>query len=65
MTNADHRRLLDTLNRCNGKVLLSGYPNKLYDKELRNWNREDFDIDNKVSGAATKRTMTECVWMNY
>ena len=65
LTNADHCRLLGTLKLCKGKVLISGYPSQLYDKELRDWNRQDFEIDNKASAAATKRTMTECVWMNY
>ena len=65
MTEADHCRLLDTLTRCKGKVLLSGYPSQLYDQELCDWNRQDFEIDNKASASATKRTMTECVWMNY
>ena len=65
MTEADHRRLLDTLRQCKGKVLLSGYPSKLYGQLLQNWNRQDFKIDNKASGSAKKRKMSECVWMNY
>jgi DNA adenine methylase len=34
MTDDDHRQLLDTLRGCRGKVLLSGYPNELYDQVL-------------------------------
>ena len=65
MTETDHRQLLEVLNQCKGKVLLSGYPSKLYDKLLHDWNRQDFEIDNKASGSITKRKMTECLWMNY
>ncbi len=65
MGEADHRELLATLKRCVGKVMLSGYRNELYDRELADWNRVDFAIDNKAAGGATKRQMTESVWMNY
>jgi len=65
MTEADHRQLLETIDRCAGRVLLSGYRNPLYDRKLRSWNRRDFKIDNKASGAATKRIVTESVWCNF
>ena len=65
MTENDHRVMLNTIKQCCGAVLLSGYANELYDRELREWNRHDFQIDNKVSGAKSKRTMTESVWCNF
>ena len=65
MTEADHRELLATIKRCKGMVLLSGYPNAIYDQELADWNRRDFMIDNKAAGGETKRKMTEAVWMNF
>ena len=65
MTEADHRELLATIKQCKGMVLLSGYPNTIYDQELADWNRRDFMIDNKAAGGDTKRKMTECVWMNF
>ncbi len=60
-----HMELLTTIQQCQGCVMLSGYPNKLYDKILHNWNRHDREIDNKVSGAITKRTMIESLWSNF
>ncbi len=60
-----HRDLLETLCQCQGRVMLSGYPNDLYNNTLKDWNRHDRQIDNKVSGAASKRTMTESLWCNF
>jgi DNA adenine methylase len=65
MTEADHRELLATLRACKGKVMLSGYPSDLYEAELKGWKRHDFDLPNNAAGGATKRRMTECLWVNY
>ncbi len=65
MTEADHRAMLEVIRQCQGKVMLSGYPNPLYDGELRDWNRHEIAIDNKAAGGKTKRKMTEVLWMNF
>ncbi len=65
MSEDDHRALLAVIKQCQGKVMLSGYPNALYDAELSGWRRQDFAIDNKAAGGETKRKMTEVVWMNF
>lgn len=65
MTEGQHREMLATIKRCEGKVMLSGYPNAIYDRELADWNHHDFEIDNKASSAKTKPIKTERVWMNY
>jgi len=65
MDESDHVGLLQTIEKCQGRVILSGYPNKLYDQVLCDWNRHDRQIDNKVSGANTKRIMTESLWCNF
>jgi DNA adenine methylase len=65
MTDSDHRDLLATIKQCKGKVMLSGYPNDLYEAKIGDWTRHDFQIDNKVSGAKSKRTMTEFIWCNF
>ena len=65
MTEQNHRELLGVIKQCRGKVMLSGYPNALYDTELVGWRREDVHIDNKASGGKVKRQMTECLWMNF
>ena len=63
MTVDDHRRLLDTLAGIEGKFVLSGYPNEMYD--ARGWRTEDFSIDNKASSKKTKDKKTERIWMNF
>ena len=63
-TERDHVELLRTIKQCRGKVMLSGYPSELYDRELGDWNRADYRIDNKASGAKAKVIKTECLWMN-
>jgi len=65
MTEADHGELLEIIKQCRGKVMLSGYANEMYNRELAAWNRHDFQIDNKAAGGKTKRMMVESVWMNY
>ena len=65
MTEADHKSMLETICQCESKVMLSGYPNPLYDRELHDWNRHEIDIDNKAAGGKTKRKMTEVLWMNF
>jgi DNA adenine methylase len=65
MDESAHRKLLSTIKQCRGRVILSGYPNELYDRVLKKWNRYDREIDNKVSGARAKRVMTESLWCNF
>src|SRR5579863_5846562 len=56
MTDADHERLLTALSQIEGKFILSGYRNTLYDDfaDLHGWRRVDRAIDCKASGAAQK-----------
>lgn len=67
MTIEQHIDLLETLDDISGHFLLSGYPNKIYDRyALREgWRRVDFNLPNNAAGGDSKRRMTECVWMNY
>lgn len=65
MSTEQHAELLEAIDSCVGKVLLSGYPNDLYDGRLRNWNTVDIAIDNKASSAKVKPRMVERIWMNY
>lgn len=67
MTDAQHAELLNTLAKIEGKFLLSGYPNRLYDQAEKDfgWNHVDFIIDNKASSAKSKEKKVERVWANY
>ena len=65
MTKQQHLELLDVLKGCKGKVMLSGYPSRLYDRTLADWNRHTFDLPNHAANGATKRRMVECLWCNF
>lgn len=67
MSDADHEKLLATLANVDMKFILSGYRSELYDAYAHDyrWRRVDIEIDNKASGALSKETKTECLWMNY
>lgn len=65
MTEEDHRALADELRRCQGRVVLSGYPSALYDDLYRGWRVVEVEIANHAAGASEKRRMTECLWMNW
>jgi DNA adenine methylase len=65
MSEADHLELLAVLSACKGKVMLSGYPSALYERELAGWVRHAFDLPNHAAGGATKRRQTEVVWCNF
>jgi DNA adenine methylase len=65
MTEFDHDALCATIAVCEGKVMLSGYPNEMYDKILLGWKRHEFELPNNAAGGESKRRMTECVWANF
>lgn len=65
MTLAEHCQLLDLIVQLQGKVMLSGYPSKVYDDALSDWERVSIKIDNKASSASKKPVKTECIWMNF
>jgi DNA adenine methylase len=62
MDEGEHIDLAAALNRCNGKVALSGYRNRLMDKLYRGWRR--FDAAEKQCHSI-KKMRQECLWMNY
>jgi DNA adenine methylase len=65
MTEADHRQLLEVLKGCKGRVMLSGYPSALYDRELVGWTRHTFDLPNHAAGGRQKGRETEVLWCNF
>lgn len=67
MTVKDHLDLLDLLATVEGKFILSGYRNDLYDITARKnkWRRIEFNVPNHAAGGKSKRRMIECVWLNY
>lgn len=60
-----HSELLGIVSKCQGKVMLSGYPSDLYDGRLREWKRHTFALPNQAAGGKQKRRMTEVLWCNF
>lgn len=63
-----HEKLLDLILNIQGKVLLSGYHNPLYDKKLKDWTTEEKEIRSVATHDAMeggKGLRTEVLWRNY
>ena len=60
MKDADHEKLLNVLVKHQGKILLSGYDNDMYNDILQGWNKVQ-----KHTRAEGGRARTETLWMNY
>lgn len=60
MTDGDHEELLRVASGVKGKVIISGYRCRLYDRLLKGWHRVDLSHS---TAAGTKKT--ECLWMNF
>jgi DNA adenine methylase len=65
MPEADHRKLLARLQTLRAKAILSGYPSKLYDDALKDWNRYEKDVPNHAAGGKKKERETEVLWCNF
>lgn len=63
LSEEDHRQLLWLAKRSTGRVAISGYRCRLYDEELRDWRREEKNVQANGQRGAVRRT--ECLWMNY
>lgn len=60
MTDADHESLAAVLQEVKGKVLLSGYHSKLYDRLFKGWPRVE-----RKAFADGARERIEVLWMNF
>jgi DNA adenine methylase len=65
MSDEDHRRFLDRILEVEGRVMVSGYDNKLYSEALKHWKRYEFAAVCSISPAKKKPARTEVVWCNY
>lgn len=64
----DHVRLINLINNCKGKFLLSGYSNDLYDSKLINFKKLNIkEVKTRVDGSpkSSREKRFECVWLNY
>jgi DNA adenine methylase len=55
----DHRELLDACRASPAMIVLSGYPDPLYDEELPGWQRRQI-----AARAHRNSPSTECLWIN-
>jgi len=55
-----HAKLIDVIRKLNCMVIISGYPNALYDDALSGWNTYLFNAVTRAGSIAT-----ECLWFNY
>ncbi len=60
MPDRDHRRWLRVAKAINCRVAISGYHSPLYDDELADWRRIEFEV---MTRGGTKAM--EVLWMNY
>jgi DNA adenine methylase len=63
LSDDDHARLADLLNRHAGPVMLSGYPSEAYAEWFAGWTRHDFKIANHAGQGKTKARRIESLWV--
>lgn len=61
----DHMALAEVLNNFKGKILISGYPSRLYNKLYKNWRCEKKKIANHASQQKVKPIKMELLWCNF
>lgn len=61
----DHQRLLDLCKQIKGKVLLLGYENEMYNKELVGWNKAVRETINHSGQNKKKQKRIDMAWYNY
>lgn len=64
MSDDEHRDLAAALGKIGGKVLVSGYPCRLYDELYAGWRLVRIPKKKDVGNGA-KPNVIECVWLNY
>ena len=65
MTQNEHVELGQMLNKCQSKVVISGYPSDLYNEMFSSWRRIEFDIANHSAGGRKKNRKRETLWLNW
>ncbi|MHA3052506.1 DNA adenine methylase [Acinetobacter sp. ANC 4640] len=62
MADDDHVQLLEKLLELEGMVILSGYPNDLYNEKLKGWHQ--VETKSRISAGRGTALRTECLWIN-
>ena len=62
MTDEQHIELLETLKGLDGYVVLSGYENDIYDRQLKGWAK--YCTPARIAAHRGTAIRKECVWLN-
>jgi DNA adenine methylase len=62
MTDRDHGHFAERVDRVQGRVAVSGYRCKLYDRLFKEWNRHEAP---EKFCHSVKQTRQECLWTNF
>ena len=67
MSDDDHRELVSTLLKIEGRAMVSMYHHPIYDElsVKHGWSLVEFDLPNNSAGGKVKRRMVECLWRNW
>ncbi len=65
MTEEQHIELGETLKKCTSKIIISGYPSKLYEDIFNSWRCVEFEIANHAAGGRKKSRKQETLWLNF
>lgn len=64
MTNDEQLLFLDSVNKSNSKILISGYKNEVYEEHLKDWEEINFEVKT-INNKFEKKTKIETLWKNY
>lgn len=64
MSDQEHENLCNRLTDIQGFVVLSGYPNPMYDDVLLRYGWQRFTQQSSISGYRGTTNRKECVWLN-
>lgn len=65
LTARQHEELLTTLKKAKGLVILSGYANETYAKELSHWRAIEFGKTTTMGINGKRGGRTEMLWLNF
>lgn len=65
LTAQQHEELVTAVNKANGFVILSGYANETYAKELSRWRAIEFGKTTTMGINGKRGSRTEMLWLNY
>lgn len=63
MSHGSHIEFLNAVKKCKGRVIISGYPSRLYDEMLSDWRY--VTTEGKARMANSGQSRTEALWLNW